>query len=80
MLVSEAAKKLGISTQTLRLALRQGLFSFGAAVQTSENRYTYYINPKRLERYLNAEDVQDGGNCATCTDDYEWVSPRRQFS
>lgn len=80
MLVSEAAEKLGISTQTLRLALQQGLFSFGTAIQTSKHRYTYYINPKRLERYLNAEDVQNGGNCATCNDTAEWMSPRRQFS
>ena len=55
MIVSEAAKKLGMNTQTLRLALRQGLFDFGVAVKTSENRYTYYINPKRLEAYLKSE-------------------------
>lgn len=56
MLVSEAAKQLGMSTQTLRLALRQGKFNFGIAVKTSENRYTYYINPKRLEQYLEGMD------------------------
>ena len=60
MLVSEAAKKLDMSTQTLRLALQQRLFPFGVAVKTSENRFTYYINPKRLELYLegayHAED------------------------
>ena len=52
MLVSEAAEKLGMNTQTLRLALQQRLFPFGVAVKTSENRWTYYINPTRLERYL----------------------------
>ena len=52
MLVSEAADKLGMSTQTLRLALQQGLFPFGVAVKTSENRYTYKIFEQRLERYL----------------------------
>jgi len=52
MLVSEAAKKLGMSTQTLRLALRQNKFPFGIAVKTSENRWTYYINPKRLNDWL----------------------------
>lgn len=56
MLVSEAAKKLGMNTQTLRLALRQGLFNFGTAVKTSENRWTYYINPTRLEKYLEGKD------------------------
>ena len=42
ILVSEAAKQLGMSTQTLRLALQQGLFPFGCAIKTSTNRYTYY--------------------------------------
>ena len=55
LLVSEAAKKLGMNTQTLRLALQQGLFDFGTAVKTSEKRFTYYICPKRLERYINGD-------------------------
>lgn len=52
MIVSEAAKLLGMNTQTLRLALRQGLFDFGVAIRTSDNRFTYYINEKRLMSYL----------------------------
>lgn len=56
MLVSEAAKRLGMNTQTLRLALQQGRFNFGTAVKTSENRWTYYINPTRLEKYLEGSD------------------------
>lgn len=58
LLVSEAAKKLGMNTQTLRLALQQNLFSFGVAVHTSENRYTYYINEARLEKYLQGKDLE----------------------
>lgn len=56
MLVSEAAKKLGMNTQTLRLALQQRLFPFGVAVKTSENRWTYYINETRLTQYLEGVD------------------------
>ena len=56
MLVSEAAKRLGMNTQTLRLALQQGRFNFGTAVKTSENRWTYYINQTRLEKYLEGSD------------------------
>lgn len=56
MLVSEAAKKLGMNTQTLRLALQQERFNFGTAVKTSKNRWTYYINPTRLEKYLEGSD------------------------
>ena len=58
MLVSEAADKLGMNTQTLRLALQQRLFPFGVAVKTSENRYTYYINQTRLERYLEGHETE----------------------
>ena len=52
MLVSEADKKLGMNTQTLRLALQQKLFPFGVAVKTSENRFTYYINENQLKNYV----------------------------
>ena len=53
MLVTEAAKKMGINPQTLRLGLQQRLFPFVEAIKTSENRYTYYINRNRLEQYLD---------------------------
>lgn len=59
MLVSEAAKRLGMNTQTLRLALQQGRFNFGTAVKTSENRWTYYVNQTRLEKYLEGCDYND---------------------
>lgn len=55
MLVSEAARRLKMNTQTLRLGLQQGLFPFGAAIKTSEHRFTYYINEKALERYLEGD-------------------------
>lgn len=52
MTVQEAAKKLGMNVQTLRLALQQERFTFGTAVKTSPNRWTYYINETRLENYM----------------------------
>lgn len=58
MRVDEAAKKLGMSTQTLRLALQQRLFDFGEAVKTSSNRYTYYINTRRLQLYLEGAEYE----------------------
>ena len=65
MLVSEAAKKLGMNTQTLRLALQQGLFNFGTAVKTSEKRFTYYICDKRLDKYLEGADYEKAnGDCS----------------
>ena len=59
MLVSEAAKKLGLNTQTLRLALQQDKFPFGKAIKTSPNRYTYWINEVRLEKYLRGDDIHE---------------------
>lgn len=59
MLVEEAAKRLEMNPQTLRLALQQGLFPFGVAIKTSKNRYTYKIFTKRLEHYLEGRDYDD---------------------
>lgn len=55
MLVSEAAKRLGMNTQTLRLSLQQGLLPIGVATKTSKHRYTYTIFEERLERYLKGD-------------------------
>lgn len=75
MRVDEAAKLLGMNTQTLRLALQQGLFPFGNAVLTSEKRYTYYINPTRLERYLKGEDMYKAtDNCSCRSDNRSWYN------
>ena len=59
MLVEDAAKRLKMNPQTLRLALQQGLFPFGVAVKTSPNRYTYKIFPQRLERYLDGVENEN---------------------
>ncbi len=68
--VTTAAKKLGMNTQTLRLALQQGLFPFGCAVKTSSKRYTYYINQTRLEKYLGGIDYErKTDNCFIGCDD-----------
>ena len=64
MLVEQAAKQLGMNTQTLRLALQQEKFDFGVAVKTSENRFTYYINPKRLKMYMEGIDYAKDFNSA----------------
>ena len=62
MRVEDAAKRLKMNPQTLRLALQQGLFPFGVAVKTSENRYTYKIFNVRLERYLEGVDYETTSN------------------
>lgn len=57
MLVSEAAKQLGMNPQTLRLALQQGKFPFGTAIRTSEKRYVYFIHEQRLIKYMEGRDI-----------------------
>lgn len=52
----EAASRLDISEQGLRLGLQQNVFPFGVAVQHGKN-YEYYIFKKRLERYLEGERI-----------------------
>jgi len=59
ILVSEAAKKMGLSTQTLRVALQNNVFPFGKAILTSPNRYTYYINEERFNKYLKGDDMHE---------------------
>ena len=59
IIVSESAKKLGMSAQGLRIALQRGRFSqFGEAWKNDE-KWTYYINRNRLEQYLKAECIND---------------------
>lgn len=48
MLPGEAAAYLGLSIETIRLGLQQGVFPWGYAVRTSENRWTYFINADRF--------------------------------
>lgn len=62
MLVEDAAKRLSMNPQTLRLALQQGLMPFGVAVKTSPKRYTYKIFPERLEKYLKGMDYENIGS------------------
>lgn len=69
MLVSDAARRMGVSTQTLRLGLRQRLFPFGEAILTSEHRYTYFISDERFERYMKGADLNGNGNSDTTSRD-----------
>lgn len=48
MSVQTAAYFLGVNHNTIRKGLRQGVFPWGYAVQTSENRWSYIINAKRF--------------------------------
>ena len=54
--VKEAAEIMGVNPQFLRMGLQHEKFPFGAAVR-GKGRWSYYINRKRFETYLKAEDM-----------------------
>lgn len=49
MTIEECSQRLGVPKQFLRVALQQNEFSWGHAIRTSKNRFTYYINRKMFE-------------------------------
>lgn len=48
LLPEVAAKYLGMDKGTVRRGLQQGVFPWGYAVRTSENRWVYFINARRF--------------------------------
>lgn len=48
LLVSDAAKILGMNHNTVRKGLQQGVFPWGYAIHTSEHRWVYFINANRF--------------------------------
>lgn len=46
--VEKAAKLLGMNHNTVRKGLQQGVFPWGYAIHTSDNRWVYFINAKRF--------------------------------
>lgn len=47
--VADVAKLLHKHKHTISLGLQQGVFPWGYAIKTSENRWSYFINKKRFE-------------------------------
>lgn len=57
--VREAAKIMRMNANTIREGLQQGRFPWGYAIQTSENRWVYFINAKRFAEIEGLEEVQN---------------------
>lgn len=53
--VRDAAGCLGKGCQFVREGLKSGRLPFGGAVQNSEGRWTYYINPVKFRDYVTPE-------------------------
>ena len=62
MTVNDVAKLLGKSPLTIRVGLQQGIFPFGVALKTREDRknYTYIIYPELVKRYVG--ELEDEKN------------------
>ena len=50
--VKEAASKLNIGVQPLRLAIQQDKYDWGVAVKVGKNKYTYILNRERFNKYM----------------------------
>lgn len=48
MTVREAAKAMGMTHETIKQGLIQGVFPWGYAIKTSADRYTFFINAKKF--------------------------------
>lgn len=52
--VKDAAQRMGVSEQFVRIGLQRGLLPIGCAVQMS-SKWTYFISLSKLENYLNGK-------------------------
>lgn len=50
--VADAAKRLGVSQQFIRIGLQRKILPFGYAVKMSD-RFTYHISEKLLKNYID---------------------------
>lgn len=48
LLPFDVARMMGISNDTVYKGLQDGIFPWGYAIQTSPNRWTYFINAKKF--------------------------------
>lgn len=62
--VEDAAKIMQINHNTVRKGLRQGVFPWGYAIHTSENRWVYFINARRFAE-IEGVDLEAYKKC-TC--------------
>lgn len=57
MPVKDAAKKMDVSQQFVRVGLQRQLLPFGTAVKLS-SKWTYYISPPKFYEYIGGQTEQ----------------------
>lgn len=66
--VKEAARRMGVCEQYVRIGLQTGRLPIGSAVKMSD-RFTYHISSERLDKYLGVSEwsnsVQSAESCTT---------------
>lgn len=53
--IKEAAEILGMTTDSVKYALKQGLFPFGVAIMHEKN-YKYYIYKNKLKKWCESNE------------------------
>ena len=59
--IEEAAARMEVTPQHLRLGLQQNRYPFGTAVLNPGGRWSYNIVRKRFEQYMEGLDMRRGG-------------------
>lgn len=60
--VKRAAELTGLSCESIRLGISQGILPIGVAIQRSSKRTLFHISPYKLAEYLglSVEDIKGG--------------------
>ena len=53
---AQAAKRLGVNPQAVRVALQQGTAPYGYAWKAG-SKWAFHISPKKLDEYIGAQDT-----------------------
>ena len=56
--IKDAAKRLGVSEQFVRVALQKGAVNFGIAIKMS-SQWAYHISPGLFEAYCNGKGLEN---------------------
>ena len=50
--IKEAANRLNIGLQPLRIAIQQDKYNWGVAVKVGKSKYTYILNREKFNKYM----------------------------
>lgn len=77
--VAETAKRMGVSTQFVRLGMQRGALPIGCCVKV-KNRWNYYISPALLEQYVTKKMQPAATDCIEDRSIYENIEQKGQLN